>query len=151
MNIRNENGNGYFRWCHLAHLFPASTNPQRITKYKDKINEVDYTEIEFPVKLKDIPKIEKNNDIRFDIFGFKSGYKCCIYPLYISDKVCERTCEMLFITNETSEKLLENLGENINSTEKCHYVYIKDFNSLMFNQTKYKTRKLFLQILPATF
>lgn len=114
IDIRNDNDNEYYKWCHLAHLFPAKKKDlQRISKYKNEINEVDYTDIECPVKLKDIPKIEKKNDIRFNMFGFKSGYKCCIYPLYTSDKVCERTCEMLLITGEKS---MENLGETINPT-----------------------------------
>ena len=41
-------------------------------------------QINFPVKLKDIPKIENMNAIRFNVFGVDD--KESIYPLYISKK-----------------------------------------------------------------
>ncbi|WAR04097.1 hypothetical protein MAR_019696, partial [Mya arenaria] len=34
INIKNEKDNECCRWCHLAYIFPAQKNPQRITKYK---------------------------------------------------------------------------------------------------------------------
>ena len=37
INIKNENDNKCFRWCHLAYLFPDEINPQRISKYKKNI------------------------------------------------------------------------------------------------------------------
>ena len=40
------------------------------------------TKINFPVKLKDIPKIENMNAIKFNIFGVDD--KQSIYPLYTS-------------------------------------------------------------------
>lgn len=42
---------------------PVSKTPQRISKYKDKIDEIDYSHIEFPVKITDVPKIEEKNNI----------------------------------------------------------------------------------------
>ena len=37
INIKNENDNECFRWCHLAYLFPDEINPQRISKYNKYI------------------------------------------------------------------------------------------------------------------
>ena len=34
INIKNENNNESFRWCHLVNLFPDENHPQRISKYK---------------------------------------------------------------------------------------------------------------------
>ena len=56
INIKNENDNECFRWCHLAYLFPDEINPQRISKYRKYINKVKYDRIDFPVKIKDIPQ-----------------------------------------------------------------------------------------------
>ena len=50
-------------------------------KHRDKVK---YDKMFFPVKLKDIPKIENMNDIKFNVFGVDD--KESIYPLYISKK-----------------------------------------------------------------
>ena len=50
-----------------------------------------------------------------------------IYPLYISCKTFGDCMDLLLIFDEN----------------KLHYVYIKDFNRLMFNKTKNKSKKYF--------
>ena len=58
MNIRNED-NICFKWCHIAHKFPAIRDKNRVTKYIKHDKEVNYTGITFPVTLNQISKIEK--------------------------------------------------------------------------------------------
>ena len=53
------------------------------------------------------------------------GYENKVYPLHISKKSYYQTLNLLLITEK----------------EKCHYVFIKDFNRLMFSRTKHKDRK----------
>ena len=117
---KNKSNNECFRWCHLAFLFPVKQNAKRISKYKELIDKVKYDKINFHVKLKDISKIENMNDIKFNVFGVDD--KQSIYPLYISNKICDKTCNLLLIEN--------------------HYVWIKDFNKLMNTQSK-DSHKLF--------
>ena len=95
----------------MTFLFPVKQDAERISKYKKKkhIDKVKYDKIDFPVKIKDIPKIENMNDIKFNVFGVDD--KQSIYPLYISNKISDKTCNLLLIEN--------------------HYVWIKDFNKLM--------------------
>ena len=58
INIKNED-NECFRWCHIRHLNPQNKNPQRIKKIdKNLIKQLDYSNIEFPVTVKQINKIE---------------------------------------------------------------------------------------------
>ena len=103
----------------MAFLFPPKIHPERISKYKEHIDKVKYDKINFPVKLKDIPKIENmNDDIRFNVYGVDD--KQSIYTLYNSKNICDKTCYLL---------LIENGNEN-------HYVWIKDFNELMNSQSK---------------
>ena len=54
------------------------------------------------------------NDIKFNVFGVDD--KQSIYPLYISNKICDKTCYLILIEN--------------------HYVWIKVFNRLMNTQSK---------------
>ena len=58
------------------------------------------------------------NDIKFNVFGVDD--KQSIYPLYISNKICDKTCKMLLV--------------------ESHYVWIKDFNKLMNTQSKHKNK-----------
>ena len=59
INIKNED-NECFRWCHIRHLNPQEKNPQRIKKSdKEYVEKLDYSEIEFPVTIKQFNKNEK--------------------------------------------------------------------------------------------
>ena len=59
INMKN-NDNECFRWCHICHLNPQDKDPQRIKKVDKEYNEkLDYKNIEFPVTIKQINKIEK--------------------------------------------------------------------------------------------
>ena len=124
INIKNSD-NECFRWCHIRHLNPQDKDPQRIKK-SDKafIQNLNYSGIEFPVTTKQYNKIEKNNEININVFGYEEKQK---YPIYVSKEKYEDCMNLLLIT------------EN----ENKHYVLIKDFNKFMYNQTKHKERKHF--------
>ena len=55
------------------------------------------------------------------------GIKNRVFPLYLSKKSNKQELNVLLISNE----------------EKSHYVFIKDFNRLMYSKTKHKDRKHF--------
>ena len=69
-----------------------------MTKYTKHDKEVDYTGITFPVTLNQISKIEKLNEINFNIFHFDDDEKT-VLPLYIFDSEYDDTCDMLLIKN----------------------------------------------------
>ena len=124
INIKNED-NECFRWCHIRHLNPRNKNPQRITKIdKNLIKQLDYSNIEFPVTVKQINKIEKQNNIRINLFGYEEKQK---FPIYISQEKYQDHMELLLI----------------NKDKKNHYVLIKNFNKFMFDQTKHNCKKYF--------
>ena len=124
INIKNEDDE-CFRWCHIRHLNPQEKNPQR-TKKEDKkmINELNYDGIDFPLSQKHYNKVEKQNSIRINVFGFENGQP---FPIHISKETFEDQMNLLLITKD----------------EKKHYVLIKDFNAFMYNQSKRKERKHF--------
>ena len=124
INMKHKD-NECFRWCHIRHLNPQDKDPQRIKKTdKQYIEKLDYSSIEFPVTVKQINKIEKQNNICINLFGYEEKQK---FPIYISKEKYQDHMELLLITE----------GEN------KHYVLIKDFNKFMFNQTKHEHRKYF--------
>ena len=124
INMKNKD-NECFRWCHIRYLNPQDKYPQRIKKSdKEFIKNLDYSEIEFPVTTKKYNKIEKQNEININVFGYENKQP---YPIYISKEKYEKHLELLLITKDDNK----------------HYVLIKDFNRFMFNQTKHEHRKHF--------
>ena len=72
INIKNED-NECFRWCHIRHLNAQETNPQRIKKSdKEYVKNLDYSGIEFPATTKQYNKIEKQNEININVFGYEN-------------------------------------------------------------------------------
>ena len=124
INLKNED-NECFRWCHIRYLNPQEKDSQRIKKDdRQYIKNLDYQGIKFPVTIKQINKIEKQNNIRINVFGYENKQP---YPIYISKETFEDQMNLLLITED----------------EKKHYVLIKDFNAFMYNQSKHKERKHF--------
>ena len=73
INIQNTHDNECFKWCLARYLNPADHNPRRIIKAdKDFAKRFDFKEIKFPVKIRDIRKIEKKNSIGISVFGYEN-------------------------------------------------------------------------------
>ena len=81
---------------------------------------LNYNSVEFPVSKKGYYKISVMNKINIKVFSYKDKV---VFPIYLSDQSFDDTLDLLLVCN--------------------HYVYIKDFNRLMFNKTKHKNRKWF--------
>ena len=124
INMKNDD-NECFRWSLIRHMKPEDIHPERIKKsdrqLRDKLN---FSGIVFPVTINQINKIEKQNEININVFGYENKQP---YPIYVSKEKYEDHIELLLIT------------EN----ENKHYVLITDFNRFMYNKTKHKERKHF--------
>jgi len=123
INMKNKD-NECFRWCHIRHINPQDVHLDRIKKSDiSLINKLDYSGVEFPVKINDFSKIERQNSIRINVFGYQNKP----FPIYVSKERTDYNLNLLLITNE----------------DKQHYVLMKDFDRFMYNQTKHKERKHF--------
>ena len=59
-------------------------HPERITKTDKKIAfNLNYDEIKFPVQEKDFKKVEVQNNICVNVFGYENEL---IFPIYVSDQ-----------------------------------------------------------------
>ena len=124
INTKN-NGQKCFSWCHVRHINPVEEHPGRILKTDRRTtSNLNYEGIEFPVQEKDFKKIEVQNNICINVFGYENEL---VYPIFISKQTFEDSIDLLL--------LIEN--------GKSHYVYIKDFNTFMFHKTKNKNKKWF--------
>ena len=125
INIRN-NDNKCFLWCHVRHLNLVDKNSCRISKIDKKIADtLHYSDINFLVSEKDYSKTEDKNGINSNVFSYDDSV---IHPIYISNKNSNNHMNLLMIHEEN----------------KSHYVYIKDFNRLIFNKSKNENKSTFI-------
>ena len=88
-------------------------------KLAEKLN---YDKIEFPVQEKNSSKIEVKNNICIKVFGYENKL---VFPIHVSDQKFEDSMDLLLLIDDG----------------KSHYVYIKDFDKLMFHKAKNKNKK----------
>ena len=86
--------------------------------------------MKFPVKVRDIQKIKKQNSTGINILGYENKEK---QPIYVSKKCCEEKHVDLL--------LIEEIG-------KTHYVLIKGFNTLIYNQTLHRRKNILPLLFP---
>ena len=124
LNIKNRD-NECFKWCDIRFINPTNSHPERINKQDKKIADtLDYRGINFPMKARDYEIIEERFNINVNVFGYENR----VFPLYVSKKSNEQVLNVLLISNE----------------EKSHYVFIKDFNRLMYSKTEHKEKNTFV-------
>ena len=108
-------------------------HPERITQNDKKlVNDLNYDGIEFTVLKNDFSKIEKKNNLCINVYCYENKLT---FPIYLSDQKFENSIDLLLVIDENN----------------LHYVYIKDFDRLMFYKTKYKKQKILLQKLLTLF
>jgi hypothetical protein len=126
INIRNDD-NMCFVWCHVRHLRPKDRRATTIT-VKDREFELglDYKDIEFPVKISDIDKIERRNKINISVLGYKGRKQ--FYPIRMSKGEYDDHMELLLQGDKEGG---------------LHYVLIKDVNRLRYSVSKHKGKAYF--------
>ena len=116
--LKNKD-NACFKWCHIRFINPTNSHPERINKQDKEIAKtLDYRGINFLMKARNYEIIEERFNINVNVFGYENK----IFPLYVLKKFNEQALNVLLISNE----------------ENSHYVFIKDFNRLMWSTVKTK-------------
>ena len=130
INVKNDD-NQCFRWCHVRHLNPLGHHNERITQ-KDRgiAKTLDYSGVTFPVTIREMDKIEKQNKININAYVYNEDGKY-VSPIRNSKEAYDDNLNVLLIERETEKEY------------KQHYVYIKDFNRLNYNVNKHKNKKHF--------
>ena len=118
VNIKNDDDKCAL-WCILAKLFPKhiqnnkknlNTNP---AAYREHEHEIDMTGVDFPLKIDDVGKVEKRNNLAINIFTLSS--KMQVVPRRISEQYevpKERIVDLLYLVNGTHSHycLITNLA-----------------------------------------
>ena len=84
INIQSIDDNECFKWYLFRCLNPAIYQSARFTiAGKDFSKRLDLKDIQFPVKSRDIYKIEKKNSIGLSVSGYEDKEK---HPIYVLEK-----------------------------------------------------------------
>lgn len=102
-----------FLWCVLAALHPVENHAQRVNNYTPFENELSVKGVDFPVKVNQIPKFEKQNNLSIKVIGYDEE-EDHFFPVYISSmKDAAVEIDLLKLT----------------CFEDSHYVLIRSFKS----------------------
>ena len=123
LNIKNED-NFCFLWSVLAALHPVESNSNRVTKYSQFQQELNITNLKFPLVVSDVVKFEKlNATISVNVFTFEDR-SSCIYPVYVTSfKGRQRHVNLLLIVDD--------------KTGKSHYTVIRNMSRLLGDRTSH--------------
>ena len=103
INIQNIDDNECFKWSIVRYLNPTNHHPERITNPDHDFAEKLYCkDIKFPVKIRDINKIEKSNFISISVFGYENKEN---HPIYVLKKFCEEKRVDLLLIGEEGKRL----------------------------------------------
>lgn len=130
VNVKN-NDHMCFLWSILASLHPVARNPQRPQKYLPFFNELDTSQLVYPVTFDQIDAFSERNDISIGLYGYNRH----VYPLLLPERIRQRHVNLLYITDGTDS----------------HYCYIKDLNALLFDRNFHKNRKFYCQVCLRAF
>ena len=118
-------------WGLLSALHPVEhgSHPDRVSKYKPYENELNFAGVGFPITLKDIPNVEKQNNLAINVFGYSESTR--IHPLYITKDNDKSPINLLLISEVKDGKILS------------HYCWIKNFNRLCSAENKHNGETFF--------
>ena len=95
INIKN-NDQKCFLWCHVRHINPLKEHPGRIKEVDERLaSNLNYGGIEFPVEENGFDKIEVQNNISINIFGYENKL---VFPIYISNKKFKDSMDLLLLS-----------------------------------------------------
>ena len=120
VNVQNRDKK-CFMWSMLAALHPTERDAERISKYVQYADELDFNNITFPVKVANIHKFEVQNKVSINVLGFEKGN---LYPVHVTKERFDRHVDLLMISDGL----------------KSHYCWIKSMSRLLADQHSSKIK-----------
>ena len=105
INVKNDDQK-CLMWSLLSARHPVKKNAQRVNKYIAHQDELDFTGIEFPTPLNQIPNVEHQNNLSINVFGYSES--AGIHPLYLTKDLTSDPINLLLITEVKDGKILSH-------------------------------------------
>ena len=128
INVKNDDQK-CLMWSLLSARHSVKKNAQRVNKYFGFAKELNFTGVDFPTPLNQIPNVEHQNNLSINVFGYSES--AGIHPLYLSKDHTRDPINLLLITKVEDGKT------------KSHYCWIKNFDRLCFEQNKHHGKTFF--------
>ena len=104
-------------WSVLADLHPMKKDPQRVLKYVDFAEELDFKNISFPVKTFAIQTFEAQNKISVTVSGYEKG---SLFPVHITEVMFD----LLMISDgQKSHCLIKNMNRLLGHQKRYGHRY----------------------------
>ena len=124
LNIKNINDNKCALWCIIAQLFPKyisnrtnneghlNNRSSNVNSYKEHEKDIITKDVQFPLYIKDVGKLERLNRLAINIFSIDN--KSNVIPIRISDEKVsdDRIVDLLYIVHGVNSHycLITNLA-----------------------------------------
>ncbi|XP_018367698.1 PREDICTED: uncharacterized protein LOC108764129, partial [Trachymyrmex cornetzi] len=119
--------NACFAWSVVAVLYPAERNVRRESSYPHYKAVLNFTNIEFPMILKDIQKFEQLNDISINVYNIENKR---VLPVRLTSDKKEKHINVLYLQDSRND----GVG---------HFAWIKNLSRLVSSQLSKKEHKKF--------
>ena len=127
INIKN-NDQFCFLWCILAYLFPVEDNKNITSKYVIHMNKLNLKGLEFRMKVKDIPKFEKLNNLNVNVFELNGTV---LTPIHINKNYFQAQIDLVLYQNHYC--LITKLHCLINKDSHMKHVCRRCFTAFYSN------------------
>lgn len=144
INVKNKD-HLCFMWSLVAGLYPKSLHSDRTTSYPHPKTVFDYSDIDFPMHLRDITKFEQKNNISVNIYSLEKckKHKFTVVPSRITlNKIPTRHFNLLLIQNEYFSE--NDIDERTDADIQYHYVLIKSMSRLIASQVSRSKKIIFI-------
>ena len=118
VNIQN-NDNYCFLWSILAHKYKVDNHRERVSYYTNHFHELNQGDIQFPMKIKDIPTFERLNNLNINVFEISANDKS-LSPKYVNKNYYDEQIDLLLYENHYC--LITNLHNFCKNNE--HYDHL---------------------------
>ena len=143
---KKSRDNQCFKYAVLAGLHNLGKNSSDVLRYRKYENELKFDGIYFPVKLKDISKCERNNNISVNLYTLKKyDNNFDTVPLHLPSFEYEKHVDLLLIQdNYIDENCIENdnYSNFFDTNVSYHYVLIRNYSRLISKQVSDKNGKI---------
>ena len=92
-----------FLWCILAHLYRVDDNKNITSIYEMHINKLNIQGLQFPMKVKDIPKFEKLNNLNVNVFELTGTV---LTPIHINKNYLQSQIDLSLYENHFTNCLI---------------------------------------------
>ena len=121
-----------FKWAVLSALHKQDKNAQRVSKYKEWENDLNFDGVEFPVQMNQIPRFESQNDISINVYRLtKTNGDYIVSPCHLTALKRDRHIHLLMVHDQYID---DNNAKVYDGIPKFHYVWIKNLSKLVSSQ-----------------